>query len=249
MDYSLFYMKAARNYNFSRLDEGEVFDQTLKYIEEHLCSKDMQILDVGCGTGEYGYALKQRGYSVKGIDKSSSQIEIASKRICAQRGDVLSLLQKSNSVDAILMIMMVHQLKDYEIVTAFAEVVRVLKHGGVVIIKTCFEEDILKRITSQYFPSCLRFDRMRYPSKECLVSANRNLTLCCCDKISINTSISKERLIQKFRSRGASNIGMLSNEELEQGISRLLDDYSNKDDIELNFDNTFLVFECRKKVV
>ena len=247
MDYNLFYAKASQHYNYSRLDEGDVFNFTLRYIVSHLPSRELRVLDIGCGTGEYGFALSQIGYDVHGIDKSSDQIEIASKRIPASIGDVLLLEQKDNSIDAVLMIMMIHQLSDTDLSQAFAEVVRVLKPGGVVIIKTCFEDEIANRITSKYFPSCLKFDQMRFPSMQRLVSVTPNLVLRFCDKVSISASKPKTALIQKFLARGASNIGMLSTAELEKGIAQILKDYSDVDIIEINFDNTFLVFECCKE--
>lgn len=247
MDYNSFYMKSARKYNFSRLDEGDVFDSTLSYITSHIPSGYLNILDVGCGTGEYGFALKQMGYNVYGIDKSPAQVEIASKKICAKEADILSLTQMDNSVDVVLMIMMVHQICAADLKVAFAEVVRILKPGGIAIIKTCFEDEIENRITSKYFPSCLLFDKMRFPSKEQLISANHNLTLRFCDKLSVSINITKEKLVQKFQARGASNIGILSDEELEKGIIQMLEDFKDNDMVKLDFDNTFLVFECCKK--
>lgn len=247
MNYNSFYANVAYKYNFSRLDEGKVFNSTLNYIVNHLEGKNLKILDIGCGTGEYGFALKQMGYDVCGIDKSSAQVEIASKKICASIGDVLCLNKKDNSVDVILMIMMLHQIDALDLEKALAQVVRVLKPGGVVIIKTCFKDDIKKRITSKYFPSCYEFDKIRFHSRERLSLANCNLEIKSCDKMSVLVPMSKEKLIQKFRAKGASNIGMLSDNELEEGISQILKDYEGKDTIEVNFDNTFLTLKCKKQ--
>ena len=88
---------------------------------------------------------------------------------------------------------------------------------------------------------------MRFPSKEQLISANHNLTLRFCDKLSVSINITKEKLVQKFQARGASNIGILSDEELEKGIIQMLEDFKDNDMVKLDFDNTFLVFECCKK--
>lgn len=243
MDYNTFYTNAAQNYNDSRLDEGAVFDYTVEYIVSHLHSKNLNILDVGCGTGEYAAALIKLGYNVQGIDKSLAQVRIASQKIPAFQGDILSLTQPDDSVDIILMIMMIHQIADSDIDKAFSELARVLKSGGLVIIKTCFESDIENRITSRYFPSCLSFDKSRFHNKKRLFYANENFVPCSCDKVTIPMNISKDRLVEKLLLRGASNIGMISEEELNQGIVKLLNDYSNQDIIELSFDNTFLILK------
>ena len=43
-------------------------------------NKDLQILDVGCGTGRHAIELTKRGYSVTGIDLSESQIQRAKEK-------------------------------------------------------------------------------------------------------------------------------------------------------------------------
>ena len=40
---------------------------------------------------------------------------------------------------------------------------------------------------------------------------------------------------------------MLSDEQLEKGIIQMLEDFKDNDMVKLDFDNTFLVFECCKK--
>lgn len=243
MDYNSFYATASKHYNFSRLDEGDVFDYTLHYICNQLENKNLSILDVGCGTGEYGFSLKQKGYKVVGIDKSYEQVKVASRRIPAFQGDILSLEQKSNSFDVVLLIMMIHQLDINELNNAFQEITRVLKPNGIVIIKTCFEEEIRDRFTSRYFPSCFDIDMKRFPSLENIVAATPKLKIIANDKVSIQFKIKKELLIEKFRLRGASNIGMISEHELQQGIKQIIRDYESSDIIEMNMDNCFLVLK------
>lgn len=243
MNYDSFYTTASAHYNFSRLDDDAVFNYTLKYICNQLGNKYLSILDIGCGTGEYGFRLSQEGYKVIGIDKSYEQVEIASKRISAFQDNVLSLKQQNDSFDAVLLIMVIHQLDADDLDCAFDEVARILKPGGIVIVRTCFNEDISNRFTSKYFPSCYEFDSQRFPSLEKIVSAASKLNLIAKNKSSIEVTIPKNILIQKFRLRGASNIGMLSNEELERGIDNIINDYEYQDAIKMSMDNSFLVFK------
>ena len=35
------------------------------------------ILDIGCGTGNYAFAMQKLGYEVEGVDSSSQMIDIA----------------------------------------------------------------------------------------------------------------------------------------------------------------------------
>lgn len=243
MNYNSFYSIASQHYNFSRLDEKEVFDYTLQYICNKLSDKYLYILDIGCGTGEYGYALSQKGYKVLGIDKSYEQVKLASKRIMAFQDSILSIHKGNNSFDAVLLIMMIHQLDVCDLNLAFKEVTRILKPNGIVIIKTCFEEEIRNRFTSRYFPSCLRNDMERFPSLEKIITSAPQLTLIANDKAIIKTMFQKNTLIEKFKLKGASNIGLLSDEELQCGINQIIQDYKNVDSIEISMDNSFLVLK------
>lgn len=51
------------------------------FIEQELrLSKNVRILDVGCGTGRHSIELTKRGYSVTGVDLSANQIERAREK-------------------------------------------------------------------------------------------------------------------------------------------------------------------------
>ena len=68
--------------NYSKKYDTESFVQgtmgECDFIEQEIShNKSIQILDIGCGTGRHAIELSQRGYSVKGVDLSQSQIERA----------------------------------------------------------------------------------------------------------------------------------------------------------------------------
>ena len=67
------YAQKYDNENFTQGTIGEC-----DFIESELqFDKSVKILDVGCGTGRHTIELTKRGYSVKGIDLSESQLEQA----------------------------------------------------------------------------------------------------------------------------------------------------------------------------
>ncbi len=67
------YAQKYDNENFTQGTIGEC-----DFIENELqFDKSVRILDVGCGTGRHTIELTKRGYSVKGIDLSESQLEQA----------------------------------------------------------------------------------------------------------------------------------------------------------------------------
>lgn len=70
------YAQKYDNENFTQGTIGEC-----DFIESELnFDKSVRILDVGCGTGRHTIELTKRGYSVKGIDLSESQLALAREK-------------------------------------------------------------------------------------------------------------------------------------------------------------------------
>ena len=68
--------------NYSKKYDEESFVQGTEgecdFIEQEIShNKSIKILDIGCGTGRHAIELSERGYSVKGLDLSQSQIDRA----------------------------------------------------------------------------------------------------------------------------------------------------------------------------
>lgn len=68
--------------NYSEKYDDESFTQgtigECDFLEKEINQfKSTKILDMGCGTGRHSIELSKRGYSVKGVDLSQSQIERA----------------------------------------------------------------------------------------------------------------------------------------------------------------------------
>lgn len=241
IDYAQIYVNAAKVYNESRLDEIDVFQETVDHILKY--TSPGKLLDIGCGTGEYGYAIAQKNYSVIGLDKSLDQIEISKDLINCLVGDACKLPFGNCSFDAVTMIMMLHQIG--QPLYAVKEAARVLRPKGRLIIKTCSREDIARRITSRYFPSCQPLDLQRYPKKDEALNC-RDLRMIAEDHVSVAIIIGKDVLLEKFRKRGASNIAMLSETELQEGIKAIESDFG--DNVDFTIDNTYWVLEKREDI-
>jgi demethylmenaquinone methyltransferase/2-methoxy-6-polyprenyl-1,4-benzoquinol methylase/phosphoethanolamine N-methyltransferase len=103
-----------------------------------------KVLDVGCGTGNL--TLTARGYtrapgSVYGIDASPEMIRTAQEKARRTGSDVtfeVGLIEKipypESTFDVVISRLMVHHLPDDLKRQAFAEVLRVLKPGGLFFI-------------------------------------------------------------------------------------------------------------------
>lgn len=96
-----------------------------------------RILDAGCGSGPLFAALRERGATVTGIDKSSGMLELARRRLGgdadlhqAELGDPLPFADAT--FDDITASLVLHYLEDWG--EALAELRRVLKPGGRLLV-------------------------------------------------------------------------------------------------------------------
>jgi ubiquinone/menaquinone biosynthesis C-methylase UbiE len=235
------YNEVASHYDYSRLDARESFDFTVNFITGNLEKNVTKIVDIGCGTGRYGCAFSERGFTVCGIDFSFEQIQIAKKLINAIQADCCSLPFEKCSFDAAIMIMMLHQLTSEQRKLTFLELKRILNPHSTIIIKTCSHKDIRNRFSSLYFPKALEYDLHRYPPIDEIREEVGNYSEFNFFEANIKTKIQKEHLIDKFLKRGASNIGMLSQTELSLGIDQILEQYRDDSEIEMIANNTFVI--------
>lgn len=116
------------------------------YERPHMLSrlpplKDKDVLDLGCSSGYYTeYALKM-GASVTAVDVSNALIErltarIESPKLHLFRADISKPMPflKSDAYDCIICSLVIDYIKDWE--PLFAELYRVMKKGGRLIIST-----------------------------------------------------------------------------------------------------------------
>lgn len=121
--------------NHSKASRVEFFT-TMRYIEKYL-TKDMRILDIGAGAGEYSLALAQRGFHVNALEFAQPNIhafqaKINDLPIDLVEGDARNLsLYADQSFDMVLLmgpLYHLHECSDRQ--KALNEALRVLKPGG-----------------------------------------------------------------------------------------------------------------------
>jgi SAM-dependent methyltransferase/uncharacterized membrane protein YbhN (UPF0104 family) len=116
-------------------------------------------LDAGCGQGWYVRRMRELGFDVDGIDTSAGQIALASRHIGAGArvaiGSVLNIPEPDASLDFIYTINVLHHLGSVdEQRRAFAELLRVLRPGGLLFLHEINTRSILFRFYMGYvFPS------------------------------------------------------------------------------------------------
>jgi ubiquinone/menaquinone biosynthesis C-methylase UbiE/uncharacterized membrane protein YbhN (UPF0104 family) len=116
-------------------------------------------LDVGCGQGAYVARMRELGFEVEGIDASPGQVRLAARNVGAsgivQVGSVLNIPAPDGSFDFLYIINVLHHLGSIdEQRRAFAELLRVLKPGGLLFVHEINTRNILFRFYMGYvFPS------------------------------------------------------------------------------------------------
>lgn len=104
------------------------------------------IVDIGCGRGEWLEVLKEAGLAARGIDISRVMIEDCQRRgLPAAAGEAITYLrsQADNSLSAITAFHFVEHLPLETLISFLDEIARTLKPGGVVILETPNPENIL----------------------------------------------------------------------------------------------------------
>jgi ubiquinone/menaquinone biosynthesis C-methylase UbiE/uncharacterized membrane protein YbhN (UPF0104 family) len=116
-------------------------------------------LDVGCGQGAYVARMRELGFDVEGIDASAGQVRLAARNVGGEGivrvGSVLDIPAPDASFDFLYIINVLHHLGSVEEQRrAFAELLRVLRPGGLLFVHEINTRNILFRFYMGYvFPS------------------------------------------------------------------------------------------------
>lgn len=223
------------------LNSDEDYNNTKIIVEKYFNEEKIRLLDIGCGDGKYAWYFQNQGYIVQGIDKFEPQVRRARHWIDALVADAVSLPFADNSFDLCTMIMVIHLLNHEERVRAFQEVHRVLKPGGLFVIKTCSHKDLGYRFTSRFFDEIRENDRKRYPDTKQLEAELNLFKRIKIQPVSVSYTYAKDELMDIYCTRQSSNMWLLDDEALSRGI-KLFDDTYKDQKITKETHNTFFTY-------
>jgi SAM-dependent methyltransferase len=178
-----------------------------------------RVLDVGCGPGTVLVQLARAfGVDGVGLDASSKMIETARREapelaeLHVGRAEALPFAD--GSFDAALMRLVVHHLDRPK---AFAELVRVLRPSGRLVITTTDPDAFGAFWMAPYFPSYVEIERRRFPSGETL---RRELEAagfedCEVAPFALDRRFSRVEALEKLRGRAYSTFTLMSEDEYE----------------------------------
>ena len=126
---------------------GQVeFVVTMKYIEQCICNrKNLNILDVGAGTGRYSSALADLGHNATAVELVKKNLSVLKENfpnINAIQGNALNLKKiKDESFDITLLFgPMYHLFTEEDKLKALSEAKRVTKNGGYILVAYLMNE-------------------------------------------------------------------------------------------------------------
>ena len=230
MNYNIDYDDISKDYSIYRKASPAVVNHILENIKGKNIKK---ILEVGCGTADYLYALTQKiKCDSYGFDNSESMINEANKK---NPGLNLSINDLHNSFDynddffdLVYSIDVIHYVKDLN--HYFKEIQRVLNKDGFVLTVTDSEEDLKNRTITNYFPESLEIEKKRYPGVDRIIE---NMESNGFKRVEITHTEREyqisEEVFQKFKNKAFSSVRLLSQESFEKGIKRIEEDMKKND--------------------
>eukprot|EP01080_Neovahlkampfia_damariscottae_P008340 gene8340-164_t len=235
------YSITSKNYDETRIPVG--LDQILKFAKDlGKPLHELDLLDCGCGSGNYIYQLSKYFGSVTGIDANSGMLEQAKKKmkdlsnVKIHQGLVTSLPMKENSYDIVITTQVIHHLDDEKNYSTrenatkmFKEVQRVLKPNGRFIINTTFPKQYeLGYWYSDFIPNTIKIFNEKLPSQkqfEEMIETSQ-LNLISMNKLEDSLMIGYDYLnpkgpLNKEWRDGDSGFSVLSDEQIDQMILQI----------------------------
>ncbi|MEZ4884950.1 MAG: class I SAM-dependent methyltransferase [Chitinophagales bacterium] len=159
------YNKIGINYNKTRKADSHLMERLYGYLQPQ---KEGIYLDIGCGTGNYTIALhEKKGMQFIGIEPATKMLEIAQSKCDSiewRYGTAEQTGLEDASVDGILATLTLHHWQDLE--AAFAEMYRVLKPNGRMVIFTSTPQQMRGYWLNRYFPKMLEKSMQQMPDFE-----------------------------------------------------------------------------------
>jgi SAM-dependent methyltransferase len=180
------------------------------------------VLEVGTGPGRLAAALHERGCRVWAVDPSAEMLEQARANVPVQVGlkqaRAEALPFKDGWFERAVMRMTVHLLDRPR---ALAELHRVLRPGGRLVIATHDPETFASGWLTRFFPSIAVIDGKRFPSEhELLAELSTAGFDAVVERLDQPVELSREQALAKVRGRAFSTFDLLPDTEYEAGAAR-----------------------------
>jgi ubiquinone/menaquinone biosynthesis C-methylase UbiE len=143
------YSRQARTYDETRAASPSVLGPLRQALAG---APGPRLADIGGGTGNYARALRDDGWDPVVVDREPAMLaQAAAKGLETIEGDAQRLPLADGSVDAAMLVSMLHHVEDQN--AALTEARRILRPGGRLVLMVFTREDVGDLWLSDYFPS------------------------------------------------------------------------------------------------
>lgn len=220
------YNEAARTYDNTRNISDELIDMFENKVHFHA---SMNILDFGCGTGNYLFSIfhKYRP-NCFGVEPSDGMREKALQKnpgITIVNGDHAHIPFEDGFFDFIYMTDVIHHIPDLN--RLFCTLNKKLKKNGTICILTESHEQIETRWFNRYFKSLIQIEKSRYPDiSEIVNSAKTNGLTLIENQIRYykGNYIIDSVFIKTVEEKNYSMFRLLDNTEYNEGLAKIKTD-------------------------
>lgn len=214
----------------NKFDNYRSADQSLidTLINMMSLSKNMHILDYGCGTGNYLAQLQAKGFAhLYGLDKSDEMCKISTEKtgLIVRCGDEMNLPYEKNFFDAVIIIDVLHFVQKLDVF--FAHLNAIVKPGGKVFIATQSREQLRMRVYAKYFPSAYEIDKDRHHQINEIISlaTTHGFSHYTVNGYKVNTDcIVDNNYLQLVKNKAFYIFGLIPEDEFEKGVAMLEQD-------------------------
>jgi ubiquinone/menaquinone biosynthesis C-methylase UbiE len=186
--------------------------------------RPLAVLDLGCGTGRFTPALAgEFGGPVYGVEPSQRMRAVAEEsarheRVSYLPGAAERIPLADGSCDLVLMFLVLHHVRDHR--AAAAEVARVLRPGGRLLIRSIFADRLTDPLWYRFFPRAREVEAELFPTVGEVVQT-------------FTTAGLRYVEVEQVRQRYASNLGEYAARLKLRGISTF--EYLTEQETEAGF--------------
>lgn len=216
------------NYARGRQMPAEALARWMGRFAEHLpARRPLSLVDLGCGVGRLTPALAETfGGPVYGVEPSDRMREIAEASarhpaVTYLAGEAARIPLPDDSADAVLMFLSIHHVPDRA--AAAAEIRRVLKPGGRVLVRSPFSDRMTGGWWQRFFPRALEIERQMFPTLAEVsgVFEAVGLKTIALEVVNETYAASAAEAAAKLRLRAISTFEHMTEAEIEEGFARM----------------------------